>query len=209
MKVFTDAAMEAFANGTALVGGGVIIACDPPVKVWSGYGELTIGDDVYLGIGDRGLAQNSSASLGGTAQAVTLAMSGVDPDLLPLLDAEELQGAPAVLTRLIFDGTGTQLLDHHVFTRGQVDLLSIEETPKGEATITLTIEGAARALGRRGGRMRTDADRRLISATDGGMKHVSYAAQKTLYWGGEKPATVNNTFGSIFTTVISSKFANA
>ncbi|MEG3144212.1 hypothetical protein U1839_06055 [Sphingomonas sp. RT2P30] len=209
MKIFTDAAMAAFANGTAQVGGAVIITCDPPVKVWSGYGQLTIGADTYDGIGDRALAQNSSASLGGTAQAVTLALSGVDPDLLPLLDAAELQSAPAVLTRLVFDGSGTTLLDHHVFTRGQVDQLNIEETPKGEATITLTIEGAARGLGRRGGRMRTDADQRLISATDGGMKHVSYAAAKTLYWGGQKPSTVGSTFGSIFSTVISPKFATA
>ena len=195
MKVFTDAAMAAIVAGKAVVSGAVKIACDPPVMVWGGYGNLPIGDDVYIGIGDRALAQSTSATLGGSAQAVSLSLSGVDPDLLPLLDAAHLQGAPAMIMRLIFDASGTVMLDHHVFTRGQVDMAPVEETPRGDATITLTIEGAARSLGRRGGRMRSDADQRLISATDGGLKHVSYAAEKTLYWGGERPANAGVAIG--------------
>jgi hypothetical protein len=195
MKVYTTDAMAAIMAGTAIVSGALLIACDPPVKVWGGHGNLTIGPDTYIGVGDRGMAQSTTASLGATAQAVALVLSGVDPDILPLLNAADLQGAAAVLTRLIFDSSGTQLLDYHVFTRGRIDAVPVEETPKGEASITVTIEGAARSLGRRGGRMRSDPDQLLVSSTDRGLRHVSYAGEKQLYWGGEKPATAGSALG--------------
>lgn len=188
MKIFTAEAQVAIEDGSARVSGALLIACDDPVKVWGGYGTLEIGEHAFLGVGDRALAQVTEAALGGAAQSVTLSLSGVDPDILPLLDADELRDAPAVLWRLIFDGSGRTLLDAHVFRRGRVDLVTTEEVVGGAAIIQVMIEGAARGLGRRGGRMRTDADQRLITPTDGSMKHVSYAGEKTLYWGGQPPA---------------------
>jgi len=50
------------------------------------------------------------------------------------------------------------------------------------------LETAARGLGRRGARMRSDADQRLLDPADGFFKHISYAAEKNLYWGGKRPA---------------------
>lgn len=201
MKVFSDEAIAAMEDGSAIVSGAVSIACDPPVLIWGGYGTLDLsafgGEPEYIGIGDRSLAQTTSAALGGTAQAVTLSLSGVDPDVLPLLDADEVRNARAVFWRLIFDGSGTMLLDAKVFTRGRADMLTVDETIGDTATITLMIEGAARGLGRSGARMRTDADQRLIDATDGGMKRVSYAAEKMLYWGGQKPANAGSALGGI------------
>lgn len=207
MKVYTDAAMAAILAGTAMTAGAVWIDCDPAVRVWSGNGPWTIDGEEYVGIGHRGLVKGSGAALGGTAQAMSLTLSGVDPDALALLDADDLRRAPVVVSELIFDGSGTRMLDHEAILRGAADLLTIEETPGGEATITLTVETAARALGRRGGRMRTDADQRLIEPTDGGLKHVSYAGQKTLYWGGQRPSTVTQTFGTIWNQVINAKIA--
>jgi hypothetical protein len=58
----------------------------------------------------------------------------------------------------------------------------------GTATISCNVESAARALGRKGGRVRSDADQRLVKANDGFFKNVAFAAEKTLYWGGKKPA---------------------
>ena len=188
MKVFSAPAQAAIEDGTAIVGGAVEIACDPPVRVWNGYGPLTLDGHEFTGVGDRGLVRTTNAKIGGAAQAIGLSLSGVDPDVLPLLEADELKGAPTSLRRLIFDGSGRQLLDSHVFSRGRVDTISTDETIGGEAAITAAIEGAARGLGRRGGRMRSDADQRLVDPTDGGMRHVSYAGSKQLYWGGQRPA---------------------
>lgn len=209
MKVYSDEAMAAILAGTALIAGAVMIACDPPVRVWSGHGPWTLDGEEYLGIGHRGLVKGSGAALGGTAQAMSLTLSGVDPDALALLDAEDLRGAPVVVSELIFDGSGTRMLDSETIRRGKSDLLTIDETPGAEATLTLTVETAARALGRRGGRMRSDADQRLIEPTDGGLKHVSYAGSKTLYWGGQRPSTVTDAFGTIWSSVIGAKMGRS
>lgn len=195
MRSFTDEALDAIVAGTALAVGAVEILSDPPIRVWGGPWPTTIDGRDYLGVGDRGLVQTGSAAIGAAAQNLTLELSGVDPAALDVLDADEVKAAPVVLRRLIFNGSGTRCLDVHVFRRGRLDQLVTEETVGGQAIIRAMIEGAARGLGRRGGRMRTDADQRLINATDGGMRHVSYAGQKNLYWGGKVPASAKSALG--------------
>jgi hypothetical protein len=188
MKTIAPAALAALEAGAAIVTGAVEIACDPAVRIWGGYHAITFDGRTFLPIGDRGLVQVAGGALGDAAQNITLTLSGVDPETLALLDAAEVSGAPAVLWRLIFDQTGNTLLDFNVWARGQLDTLEREEEIGRTAKITAQLETAAKGLGRRGGRMRSDADQRLIDASDGFFKNVSYAGEKTLYWGGRRPA---------------------
>jgi hypothetical protein len=195
MKTFTAAAKAAIERGDAVVAGACFIGTDPPVRLWSGEGRLPLEDGTYDGIGNRALAQISGAAIGSAAAGITLTLSGIDPVVLDDLDADEVRDAPVVLRRLIFDSSGTQLLDAHVFDRGRADMLATDEEVGGEAAIIVTVEGAARGLGRRGGRMRTDADQRLIDPADGGFRKVSYAGEITLYWGGQKPTSASIAIG--------------
>lgn len=189
MRIYSAAAIEAMANGQAIVSGAVDIACTPPFRVWGGYGDITLGGAVFKGIGDRGLVTVSAAALGDSEQNVTLSLSGVDPDVIALTDLTTVQRAPVAIWRLIFDGSGRSLLDAQVYTRGRLDTLPIKETVGGLSTLEGNVETAARGLGRASQRMRTDADQRLVSATDGGFRIVSYAGVKQLYWGGKPPSS--------------------
>ena len=195
MKTFTAAAMAEIKAGKAIVAGALEVLAATPVRVWSGVGQVTIAGQVYDGVGDRALGQVAGGALGGAAQNVALSLSGVDPQAVALLDASEVRRAPATLWRLIFDSSGTQLLDAHVFTRGRLDPLAVEDVIGGTATISTSIESAARGLGRKGGRMRTDADQRLVKVNDGFFKNVAFAGQKTLYWGGKRPSTAAAALG--------------
>lgn len=197
MKIFTPAAMAAIQRGDAIVSGAVEIRGDDPIRLWGGYGPLTIAGEQFQPIGDRGLAQISGGSLGGAAQNVTLRLSGVQPEAVELLDTQEVSRAPTALYRLIFDGSGQQLLDAHVFTRGRLDPIKVQDTIGEAAEISTSIESAARGLGRRGGRIRSNADQRLIKADDGFFKNVAYAGEKTLYWGGQRPATAAAATGAV------------
>lgn len=188
MKLLATAALDALEAGTAIVSGALEIGCDPPVRVWGGWHPLTFDGRTFDPIGDRGLAQVMGGALGDAAQDITLTLSGIDPETLALLEADELRGAPAILWRLIFDQTGNTLLDGHVWTRGRLDTLEREEEIGGTAALVARLETAAKGLGRRGGRMRSDADQRLLDPADGFFRNVSYAAEKTLYWGGKRPA---------------------
>lgn len=192
MKSFSAPTLAEIEKGTAVVTGAVEVASVPPVRVWGGYGTIEINGEEYIGLGQRGLAQASASALGGAEQNVTLSLSGVEPDALELLDASEVRGAPVTVWRLIFKGDGKTLLGGHVFTRGRLDHLPIEDEVGGTAVIKALIESAARGLGRRGGRMRTDTDQRLIEPTDGFFKNVSFAGQKLLAWGGKKPAAAGS-----------------
>jgi hypothetical protein len=192
MRSYSDAAMDAIEAGTAICVGAVEILCQPPLRVWGGGWTTEIDGEEYLGVGDRGLVQQYGAGLGASAQAYTLELSGVDPAHLEVLDADEVQGAPVILRRLIYDGSGTKRLDVHVHRRGRLDQLTTEEKVGGEAKLSAMIEGAARGLRRRGGRQRSDPDQRLVDQNDGGMRHIAYAGQKNLYWGGKPPAVAGS-----------------
>jgi hypothetical protein len=195
VKIYSPEAEAALLAGTASSCGALAILCDPPVRVWGGYGRIEIDGEQYDGIGDAGLVSSSGGALGGGEQSVTLELSGVEPHVMATFDAAMLRRAPCILYRLIFDGSGTQMLHAEVFTRGSLDQCPVEDTPGGTSTIRAIVETAARGLGRRGGRMRTDADQRLIKAADGGLKAIAYAGQKNLYWGGKRPATAASALG--------------
>ncbi|MEG3177056.1 hypothetical protein U1872_12510 [Sphingomonas sp. RB3P16] len=192
MKLFSDDAVAAILKGDAITTGAVEIMTEEPIRVWGGYGVQTLDGEDFDGIGDAGLASVSGGALGGAEQNVTLELSGVEPEVVAMFDASTLRRVVAVLRRLIFDSSGHTLLHAEVFTRGTLDQVPVEETPGGASTIKAMVETAARGLGRRGGRMRTDADQRLIKADDGGFKSIAYAGQKNLYWGGKRPATASS-----------------
>lgn len=193
MKILSPAALDALDKGTAIVAGAVEIGSVPPIRVWGGWSDLTFDGRTFDPVGDRGLVQVAGGALGGAAQAITLSLSGIDAETLALLDASEVAGAPTVLWRLIFSEDGLTLLDFHVWARGRLDTLVREEEVGGTATISAALETAARGLGQRGARLRSDADQRLIDANDGFFKNVSFAGEKTLYWGGRRPARAGSS----------------
>lgn len=195
MKSYSDETLTEIEAGTAITVGAVDILCDPPLYVWGGPWNLTVDGNEYLGVGDRALVGKDGAGIGNSAAPLTLGLSGVDPSMIDLLEADEIKGATVVLRQWIFDGAGQTLLENDPIRRGRIDQVETEETPGGTATIRIMIEGAARGLGRRTGRMRSDADQRLVDPTDGGFKHISYAAQKMLYWSGKPPARAGSVVG--------------
>lgn len=195
MKSFSAPVLAALERGDAVVGGAIKIACDPAIRVFSGYGTVSIDSESYDGIGDRALGQVSGGALGGGAQNITITLSGIEPENLALLDADEVKGAPTAIWRLIWSADGKTLLGAYTFQRGRVDKVTVEETIGETAAIKGMIENAARGLGRRGGRMRSDADQRLIKLNDGFFRNVAYAAEKQLYWGGKRGVRAGSAVG--------------
>lgn len=199
MKTFSAEALAALASGDNIVHGAVQIGVAPnAIRIWGGYGVQVIDGEAYLGVGHHGLVSVSSGSLGGQETGAELRLSGVDPDIVSGLDLRSLRRRPVVLRRLIFNGAGSRLLHAAVFTRGRVDRVGTEETPGGAAAIVINVEGAARGLGRRSERMRTDADQRLISDADGGLRRIGYAAEKQISWGGKPPQRSGAALGGVY-----------
>lgn len=198
MKSFSAEALAAIASGDVLTSGAVQLGREPnQIRLWGGHGVLAFNGVAYLGIGKRGLVNASGGSLGGSEQGAELTLSNVDPDVIGQVNLKLLRGQPAVLWRLIFNGTGARLLHAEIFLRGRIDRAPKEEMPGGEAIIRVGIEGPARGLGRRGERMRTDADQRMIDPTANGFAAVAYAGEKAINWGGKPPQRAGAAFGGV------------
>lgn len=195
MKSFSAEAIAALKSGKVISVGAVYLGTATPVRLWGGHGPMVIDGQAFVGIGDAGLIEASGGALGGNAQGAQLTLSKVDPDVIARVDLGALRGVPVILWRLLFNGSGSQLLHASVFLRGRVDRASSNEIPGGTASLIIGVEGAARGLGRRLERMRTDADQRLIDPNDGSFRRVSYAGQKLVSWGGKPPERAGAAFG--------------
>lgn len=198
MKLFSEEALSALAAGEAVVSGAVRIGTAPNlIRFWGGYGVMVIDGEAYLGVGDRGLVAASEGALGGADVGAEVTLSRVDPDVMAQVDLKALRGQPVVLYRLVFNSTGARLLHAAVYLRGRIDRAQVTEKVGDASVITLGVEGAARGLGRRSERMRTDADQRLIKPDDGGFRHIAYAGDKAIYFGGQKPQRAGSALGGV------------
>lgn len=198
MKTFSAEALAAIASGDVMTHGAVQLGREPnQVRLWGGQGVLAFNGVAFVGTDKRGLVSASGGSLGGSEQGAELTLSNVDPDIVGRLNLKALRGQPAVLWRLIFNGTGARLLHAEIFLRGRIDRAPKEETPGGAAIIRVGIEGPARGLGRRSERMRTDADQRMIDPTANGFAAVAYAGEKAINWGGKPPQRSGTAFGGV------------
>lgn len=202
MRTISGPAQAALVAGDVIEAGALAVMTSSPVGFWGGDGDLVIDGVTHIGLGDRFMLLETGGALGGEEQGAEVTLSGVDPDVEALRALSDLRGAPVVARRLIFNGTGATLLETEVRIRGRVDQLPGEETPGGESVIRLKIEGVARGAGRRGGRMRTDADQRLIIGTDGGFRRISHAGEVTLYWGGKPPQRASQAMSKSYSGLL-------
>ena len=165
------------------------IESDPIIRVWSGYGSLTVGGDAYTGIGASNLAPAFTSQIGQGAEPVTLTLSGIDPTWIPTVLETDMRGRFVRLTSLLFDEHGTELLETVEEFFGTVDTITTSLTPgeDGDASVIFGIESEARGAGRSGGRLAAGPDQRLIDADDGSMDAMSTAPDIQLYWDGTEP----------------------
>lgn len=188
MKTFSAEAIAALASGQVVTAAAVKIEAADPFLAWTGEGVLTLEGEDYIGVGSNGLVTATGSQIGASADAIELMLSGVDPTTIDLTTVIAARDARMTVYRLMFDSSGQVLLDAQVFERGRLDKLQWVETPGGASAIKVTMETAAKGLGRKTGRLTADADQRMIDADDGSLSRVTQAGQLTLAWGGKPPA---------------------
>ena len=195
MKTLPDEAVEALAGRTPRIAGACAMYFGSQTyRVWSGIGDLTISGDVFKGIAARALIVPVGSEAGGGADGVTMRLSNVDPDVAATVENEDYHQKPVVIWRLVFS-PDDQLLGAGVFMRGRCDVITVSESVGGESVIEMAVEGARRDMSRKGSRIRSDSDQRVLGgAIDGALRHISVAGRKTLNWG-QKPAVAGGAFG--------------
>jgi hypothetical protein len=165
--------------------------------MWGGQvepGELasTYTPTTTTALTDPGITYKGAYGLGqisaitdkpGEAQGITLELHGADAARISLAldDSDIVQGTPISIRTAIIDTSTYQILDAPVEWVGTMDTMSIGEDGTS-ASISVTCESKAVDLLRGNAWMYTDADQRLVNATDGSFKYVVDQIDKPIVW---------------------------
>jgi hypothetical protein len=173
-----------------------------PLYMWTGYGNLTIGDKTYLGAGQVLNISSVSETTEMEAKGATITVSGIPSSFLSLALQEPYQGrecriffAVVVNQRilqengdLIFTEAGDILLTEasgitltEIFS-GELDQMNIEENAD-TSVISVTAENVLIKLERPVVRRFTNEDQKSRFPDDRGLEYVAGLQDKDILWG--------------------------
>lgn len=150
------------------------------VRLWNGYGDLTINSATYTGAGT--LLQISEVEETGevAAKGITMTLTGIESSIISVALAENYQNRSAK----IYIGTLAEnnAVSTYQLFGGRLDVMTIEES--GEtATIAVTAENRLIDLERPRSRRFTSEDQKSLYPNDLGLDYVNDLQDKTLDWG--------------------------
>jgi len=173
-----------------------------PLYMWTGYGNLTIGDKTYLGAGQVLNISSVSETTEMEAKGATITVSGIPSSFLSLALQEPYQGrecriffAVVVNQRilqengdLIFTEAGDIFLTEasginltEIFS-GELDQMNIEENAD-TSVISVTAENVLIKLERPVVRRFTNEDQKSRFPNDRGLEYVAGLQDKDILWG--------------------------
>jgi hypothetical protein len=151
-----------------------------PVRLWTGYGDLTIGVDTYTGSGNLlsigGLEEVNDLS----AKNITLTLSGVPSSLVSIALTEPYQRREAK----VYFGTTDTSSPIEVFS-GVMNTMSIEDS--GETSvITVAVESKLIRLEKASNRRYTHENHISRHSGDTFFSFVADLQDKDVIWGRER-----------------------
>lgn len=161
------------------------------VCLWTGYGSVTFGGDMYIGVGDFGGVDNIEESMDIRASGMTVSLSGIPSSLVAIALSEPYQTRPATIFLAALNlSSGALIADPYPWS-GRMDVMSIEEGPD-TAKISLTIESNLIELTRAKERRYTHEDQQIDFPGDLGLEYVAGIQEKPLNWGVSSPAAATS-----------------
>jgi hypothetical protein len=149
--------------------------------VWSGIGNLVIGGNTFLGVGELGSISDVSESGDVRADGMTIGLSGVDQTTLNDSMSEIQQGAPAAILMILFDANGNVIGTPATIFGGQVDQPAVS-FGAASSEINLSLESALTNLQRATCRRYTSGDQQIYFPTDSGFNWVEILNDIALLW---------------------------
>lgn len=150
------------------------------LRLWNGYGDLTLGGDTYTGGGSliSVSAIEEAAEIG--AKGVSMTLTGISSSILTTALTENYQYRIVnIYVGAITSGT---VSSYKVFS-GRMDVMTIAE--EGETcTITLTAESRLIDLERPRLRRWTSEDQKALDANDKGFEFINSLQEASIKWGG-------------------------
>lgn len=156
------------------------------LNLWTGYNELFIDSETYVGSGNLLEIANIEESGEVRATGTKITLSGIPSSILAEVLTETAEGVEVDIYFGVLDtiDNRTQIVDtpYKLFS-GYIDTMSIIETGN-ESSIQVSVESKLISLERAKDRRYTDRDQKELFSGDKGLEFVDDLQDKEIIWGG-------------------------
>ncbi len=162
--------------------GGSITVLESTYRLWTGYGEITIGSDTYYGVGDYGGLSVVRETEKLQAEGVTLTLSGIPNNMVSDALLQNYQGQNAnIYFGTLASGQLTQ--QPYLLFSGKMDVMTLIQEAESSA-ISIQCENYLAELRRRKVGRYTDQDQQSRFTGDTSLRFVdAIQNDKEILWG--------------------------
>ena len=159
--------------------GGSITVLESTYRLWTGYGNITIGSDTYYGVGNLSVVRETEKL---QAEGVTLTLSGIPNNMVSDALLQNYQGQNAnIYFGTLADGQLTQ--QPYLLFSGKMDVMSVVQQAENSA-VTIQCENYLAELRRSKVGRYTDQDQQSRFTGDTSLRFVDAIQQdKEILWG--------------------------
>tara|TARA_Y100000004_G_scaffold193095_1_gene254935 strand:- start:3050 stop:3607 length:558 start_codon:yes stop_codon:yes gene_type:complete len=155
---------------------------DGIVRLWTGYGSITIDSKSFLAGGDILSVSSISESAEVQANGVTIKLSGLSTSLVASALTTAYQGRDCNVYVGVLDSNGAVVADPIKIFAGKMDVMTVEDTG-ASAEITVTAESKLIDLERSRARRYTSEDQKIDFPDDKGLDFIAGLQDKLVVWG--------------------------
>lgn len=160
---------------------------DITLRLHTGIGDLSIGGNSYIGVGDIGRVNSSKEDDSGVSPlSVTLSLSGLNSDVLSG-SIDGARGRSGTLYFVVADTDGNEAVD--VLFNGRMDAAKISYGGNnGDNAISVTLVDELAEWSRAGVKRWTDESHKSRYSGDRFFYAMAQLADSPIYWGYKKDA---------------------
>ena len=164
----------------------VSLGFSTPLNLWTGYHDITIGSDTYVGGGNLLEISSIQESSEVKATGMSIALSGLDSSIVSSALTENVQGTVVKVFFGVLEtsSNATAIVDTpYQFFEGFLDTMIISD--EGDTSkISITVENKLITLEKPVDRRYTDQDQKNLFTGDRGLEYVDSLQDKEVMWGG-------------------------
>lgn len=159
------------------------------IRLWTGYGTLVWGTDVYFGNGWLTSVSNYSETGDIRPEGMTITLTGIPLEVTSLILSSAKQSDTCNVWFAVLNEAFVLINDPFKLFRGRFDLAEIKEGPD-TTTIAINYESRLVALDKPKIRRYTQADQAAQYPDDKGFEHVIKIPEWTGFWGKQNSGQV-------------------
>lgn len=155
---------------------------------WPGYGDITVGGQVYHGAGSLLAIDQIELAADLTASPLRVILravpnSALSPDILASVDDYVYKNRRAYLDLAWFSRATGSIVTNVRWWQGYIDMIEHDETVGGDYSLVARLEPASLDHSRIGYRMRSDLDQKMIDPTDRFFEHAALTPTEQISYG--------------------------